>query len=241
MKIVTLPLPTEVLYADNTNECELFKDYQIDISSINYDDPEMDADKVNYSLVYLRNIDLPLPCDFSKLSYKEKEEWIVKYINADLFDLSIKELNETILNLLADEPINNIENILNEEETNKFQIDHKDLLDSIKQFIVSLRIVLKYAISQSFDDISTDEYPIVEEKPLFFETIHQLIKYYPIIIDAIQLLYLEKYPLTQYNYILHNIEKSSAFYLDFLNLPSVKFIGLLLNDDVKVNKEDNNE
>lgn len=236
MKIVTLPLPTELLYSDS-NECDLFKNYQIDISSINYDDEEMNSNKVDYSLIYLRNIDLPLPCDFSKLSYSEKEEWILKYINADLFDLSVKELNETILNLLVDEHINNTISILSDEEIIKFQSDYKELLDNIKQFIVSLRSILSYALTQSFDDIPED-CPVIEEKPSFFETIHQLVKNYPIIIDAIGLSYVDKYPLTRYNYLIFNIEKSSAFYLDFLNLPSIKFLGLVLNDDIKI-EEDN--
>lgn len=241
MKIVTLPLPSEILYADNTNECELLKDYQIDISSINYDDPEMNKEKVDYSLIYLRNIDLPIPCDFSKLSYEEKEEWILKYINADLFDLFVRELAETILNVLSDQPINGIQSILSEEEILKFQQDHKELIDNIRQFIVSLEVLLKYALLKTVNNEEPEisDYPTIEEKPLFFETVHQLIKYYPIIIDAIHLHFIENYPLMKYNYVLCNIEKSSVFYLDFLNLPSVKFMGLLLNDNELVKKEDN--
>lgn len=241
MNIVTLPLPTELLYANSTNECELYKDYIIDISAIHYEDPEMDSDKVNYSLIYLRNIDLPIPCDFSKLSYKEKEEWLIKYINSNLFDLSIKELNETILNLLSDDKINDIMSILTDDELNMFKESHVELLDNMKQFIVSLELLINYAVNKDSDvEYINPNYPTIEEKPLFFETVHQLIKYYPIIIDSLHLYYSNTYSLCNYTYLYHNIEKSSVFYLDFLNLPSIKFIGLLLNDEL-VNKEANND
>ena len=74
MQIITLPVPDELLnLSNNTNECELLKDYIVDISTIKYDDPELENNKVECSLIYFRNIDLPLPCDFSKLPYKEKK------------------------------------------------------------------------------------------------------------------------------------------------------------------------
>ena len=241
MNIVTLPLPTELLYANSTNECELYKDYIIDISAINYEDPEMDSDKVNYSLIYLRNIDLPIPCDFSKLSYNEKEEWLLKYINSNLFDLSIKELNETILNLLSDDKIDNMLSILTDDELNTFKENNSKLLNDIKQFIVSLELLINYAVNKdSTTEYINNDYPTIEEKPLFFETVHQLIKHYPVIVDSLHLYYSNQYSLCNYTYLYHNIEKSSAFYLDFLNLPSIKFIGLLLNDEL-VNKEITNE
>lgn len=248
MQVITLPISAELLstVTDNSQECELLKDYLIDISSIKYDDPDLESNKIECSLIYLRNIDLPIPCDFSKLSYSEKEEWIIKYINADLFDLCIKELNETILNLLSDEPIDDLSNILSEDETIVFKDSHKDLLDSIKQFLTSLNLLVEYAIankdSEKLNDIDlfkdNNDILKIEEKPLFFETVHQLIKYYPIIIDALHLYYENKFNPIFYSFVFHSIEKSSTFYMDILNLPSIKFLGLVLNTDIMETKDE---
>ena len=99
MEIISLPVPEKILDLDiNTDIAEL-SNYVVDISSIKYDDPDLESNKVECSLIYFRNLDLPLACDFSKLTFEEKEEWLLKYINSDLFDLNIRELIETILNL----------------------------------------------------------------------------------------------------------------------------------------------
>lgn len=237
MEIISLPVPEKILDLDiNTDIAEL-SNYVVDISSIKYDDPDLESNKVECSLIYFRNLDLPLACDFSKLTFEEKEEWLLKYINSDLFDLNIRELIETILNLLADEPLEDFLSILTFDEIKLFKNKHKDLLDEMIRFIVSSKIILDYAISKAdCDEVCAEieknsNLPIIKEKPSFFETIHSILVSYPLVFDALNLYYTEKVDPVIYEYLLLSIEKSSVFYLNYLQLPSIKFIGLLLDDD----------
>lgn len=241
MEIITLPVPEKLLEVSD----DQIANYVVDISSIKYDDPYLENNKVECSLIYFRNLDLPLACDFSKLSYEEKEEWILKYINSDLYDLCIRELLETILNLLSDDPLDNLLNILTPEETALFKERNSTLLNEMIQFIVSTRVIIQYAVSRidfdnfyNVEDLGLD-LPIIKGKPLFFEVMETLLATYPIIFDALNLYYNKKVSLVIYEYLLLNIEKNSKFYMNYISLPSVKMIGLILNDNILVKKDDN--
>lgn len=235
MKTITIPFSEDLLFGNIDN----LQDYIVDISQIDFQDEELNKDKINCTFTYIRNLNLDINLDFSSLSYDEKENWILNYINVDLFDLYIKDLSETFINLLSDEEniIENTVSILSIQEIKKFRENHINLLNNIKQFIVSLEVILEYAVhnvdQEKINNIEINNYPRVKEKPLFFESVHQLIKNYPIIFDALLLYYSDKYELVNYEYVIHNIEKSSLFYLDFLNLPSVKFLGLVLSFENK--------
>lgn len=240
LKQITIPIPEELLFG----ETDSLQNCILDISKIDFFDEELNKDLISNSLRYIRNMNLDVKYDFSSLSYEDKERWILEYINANLFDLNIKELNETVINLLSSELISDITSILSQEEIDKFKIDHKDLLDSIIQFLVSLDVILEYAIENAGNEQITEIEPEsikklkeVEEKPSFFETIHQLIRNYPVVMDAIHLCNHDKFEIMKYTYVLHNIEKSSLFYIDLLNFPSFKFIGLMLD----YNKDDSNK
>lgn len=245
MEIITLPVPDKLLEISNDTDVALaLKDYVVDISSIKYDDPDLENNKIECSLIYFRNIDLPLACDFSKLSYEDREAWLLNYINSDLFDLHIKELLETLLNVLVDEPIDGIMNIFNEEETLKFREDHKELIDELIQFIVSSNIIISYALTRIDDDTPLTvedldlDLPIIKGKPLFYETMLTLLSSYPIHFDAINLYYADKAEQVAYEYLIQAIEKNSAFYLAYLNLPSAKFLDMVLNENVEESKHD---
>jgi len=235
-QLITLPVPDEVLDISNEgNPIVDISEYCIDIASIKYDDPDLESNKVECSLIYLRNIDLPFPCDFSKCTYEVKEEWILKYLDACLYDLSIKELNETILSILADGPIDNIINILTPEETIKFKENNKDLVNEMLRFIVSLNLLLDYALENptrtKFSDVTiTSDLETIVEKPLYFEVLHLLLQQYPIVFDAIRLYYTDKIKPANYTFILEQIDKNSILYTEFLNLPSISFFGLVLNN-----------
>lgn len=235
-ELITLPFSADVLdAADVLSDIEIANKYALDISTIHFDDPELEKDKVTCSLVYFRNVDIPVGCDFSKSSYEEKRRWLLTYLNADLFDLCVTELNETLLNVFAEEDLVGLYNILSPEETQLFREENKATLDEIRKFIVSLDVVLQAMLDDTdrefFSEVEIDpRIPVIAEKPLFFETLHQLLKHYPVYIDALRLFYDSKFTLCNYKYVLQNIDKSSSFYQDFLKLPSVKFIGVVLND-----------
>ena len=110
------------------------------------------------------------------------------------------------------------------------------------QFIVSLDILIQYAITNpgrtNFLDVDIDlDLPEIEEKPLFFETIHQLLIYYPVIFDAIHLYYLDSVKRVKYLYVLRLVEKNSNFYMNLLKLPSIKVFGLVLANDQDIKNE----
>lgn len=245
-QLITLPVPDELLNISEDTCSEVnVQDYCIDIASIKYDDPDLESNKVECSLIYLRNIDLPFPCDFSECTYEVKEEWILKYLESCLYDLCIKELNETILNILSDGPIDNLDCILTADEVIKFKEKNKDLINEILRFMVSLNLLLDYALinpeRSKFSEVEADfdkDLEVVKEKPLYFEVLHLLLQKYPIVFDAIRLFYVDQIKPAKYEFILEQIDKNSLLYTEFLNLPSVTFFSLVLNK--QEDGEDNN-
>lgn len=239
MITVTLPFDAEFIRNFKNLPEEKQAEYILDVSKIMYEDTSLEENKINCSFIYLRNVDINIACDFMGLSYEEKANWLKKYITANIFDLSIKELSETALCVFAGEILEGYICILSQEELESFCTENKELLTEIRQFIVSLEVLVHYMAANlteehpNFDiDLGVPDIKVIEGKPEYFETLHCIIQQYPIEVDSIRMVYSRDVPLTKYMYVLNNIEKSSLFYMDVLNLPTVKFFGLLLNDEV---------
>lgn len=239
--LITVTLPFEAEFIRNFKDFskEKQEEYVLDISKISYEDSTLNANKINCSFIYLRNVDINIACDFSKLSYTEKANWLKEYITANIFDLGIKELSETCLCVFAGEMLTDYDCILSQDELELFCSENIDLLTEVRQFIVSLEVLVHYMAANlteehpNFDiDMGIPDLKIIEGKPKYFETLHGIIQQYPIVVDSIRMVYSSSIPLVKYMYVLNNIEKSSLFYMDVLNLPTVKFFGLLLNDEV---------
>lgn len=93
------------------------------------------------AIIYLRNTGFNVALDFSKCTYKEKEEYLLRYITEPIL-LNHKEFATTLVNLmLCYLNINDIDtnnSILSEKELDTFVSSHKDIMEELTSLIKSL-------------------------------------------------------------------------------------------------------
>jgi len=240
MKIISLPLPDEVLdLIDQVETPDTYKDYIIDINSIHYNDEELEKNKIESSLIYLRNVDLPIARDFSKLTYDDKKAWLIKYMEVGLDDLILQELDDTWLQILLDTPISTISSILTNDEIVQFKKEYDTLINKIYEYCVSFLLLIPYLLidikRKSFADIQIDdEFPITEEVPIFTNLIFNLLHTHPLEFSAICLCQQDRIqnPILYKNLFIE-MDNRPDFYKDFTELSIVKFMCMINSKESK--------
>lgn len=223
MKHICLPLETDVFEnVDNISE-----KYILDPKEIHFDDVE---DQIETALIYIRNLQLNVDIDFSKSDYEMKKNWLIKYLTCDiLLDDGIQQLDQSILTIFANEDID-LNCILSKEEVKLFRNENKELIEDCLQFLSSISSIIEILEKNKDNeeiDYSFYDGKIITRKPKFYETLKHLIDYNPDICDALRLYFMNKYDKILYEYTIKNISKQFAFYKAILQLPTIKFLGLL--------------
>lgn len=205
-------------------------DYSVDVSKISFED---DIDEnIESTFIYIRNLQLTMCLDFSNVDYETKEKWLLKYLTFNLITNPIKDLDETILTILANDYIG-FDCILTQEEIKRFRENNNELVDEIINFYVSLDTIADILIkNQGNEQI---EYKIEElnieaatvGKPEFYECAIHLINDYPNHVDGIRLFYNREVKQRFYKYVIDDIQGSFDTYSAILKLPSIRFFEII--------------
>lgn len=115
----------------------------------------LDASKIDFSslgmnnakttLVYLRNTNVDAIIDFTNVDYDVKEEYLLTYISKDVVNYYSSDLSYTWIDLMLYNQGIEMPSIMTNDERNKFVSKHKDVLDKLTNFIISLPL---YAMSR---------------------------------------------------------------------------------------------
>lgn len=110
------------------------------------------------SFIYLRNIDYTGQLSFSEYSYDQKCYVFKKYITRTIQELSIRQLDDTLLSFLGSDELvakYKITSIFTSDEQTRFMTENNDMLAGIESFISSLPIYLislgKESSNQNYD------------------------------------------------------------------------------------------
>ena len=230
MKSVTFPLSEEVFMILDTEDQS---QYSVDVSKIDFGE---DEDNIESSFVYMRNLQITMPLDFSNISYEEKSKWLLKYLTLGSFFINISILSETWLTILANDDMN-IQCFFSDNEILKFRDENKELIDDIITFLVSLDdiifLLLENKGNETLEYTVSENIETIKEKPSYFESITILLSKYPNYIDAIRLYYTESYIHKFYQSVIDSITTSNDLYQGILSLPSAKLIGSIYSFDIK--------
>ena len=114
----------------------------------------------------------------------------------------IKELDKTLLNILAQDDIH-LKCIFTIDEIKNMHYD------DIITFIVSLYNIGCILVNKVDVDILSykNKYEIIWDKPYFFDTFIHIIKNYPIIIEDLMAFYILKYKTKVFHYAFEDIKK----------------------------------
>lgn len=150
-------LPFNISELESLRELESI---EVDMSKPNF--PE-NLDPIKTSFIYMRNIGFHnLKQDFSGLTKEDKFKYLEQYIstNIDISDYCLP-LIYTWGSIIADF-YNEEMSILTEQETKEFVESHKDLIDQIRNFIISLPVYAMYRFKHeelyTLDDIEHSDY-----------------------------------------------------------------------------------
>lgn len=225
LKSITLPLSEEIFYQlDTLNQAE----YCIAVSDIDFGD----EDKIESTIIYMRNLQLNIKLDFSNVSYEEKCDWILKYLDFSFHDSCIPVLEESILTILANEDIE-LNCIFSPEEVQRFIDEHSDIVNELIRFLVSLNSISYLLMichdkdTLSYDQDELKDMEIIKEKPVYLNTINNIIKRYPLHCDGIRLYYNSTVKPVLYECLVDSINKNFDFYSILLELPSIKFLSIV--------------
>lgn len=166
VKVVSLPLADPFDIPENV---------VVDLHSATFSQ-DFDENIVT-SFIYLRNIEYNGSIDFSKFSKDEKMRILKLYMERDLKDFNLKQLDYTIFYLFADfKKDNDIDFLLDEDERQEFKTANKELCDEMLQFIVSLPV---YILSLDKDILNCElgEIKHIDSIPKTYECILMLFKY----------------------------------------------------------------
>lgn len=125
------------------NPFDLEENISIDILQSKFSEDR--DENINTSFIYLRNIDYTGILDFSNYTYEQKEYVILKYFYRDIQELTLKQLDDTIMCFFCNSQIiqlYGIKSIFSDEEATIFISKHKLLLQEIESFLLSIPIYI---------------------------------------------------------------------------------------------------
>lgn len=109
----------------------------IDMSVLNF--PENIFNKEKAALLFLRNTGIKTNFDFTDCTYEQKETYLMLFMTGRRVDVAMPILASTWVRILIHNKFEStIESILTEEEISKFYEDHKDLINEIHRFLISI-------------------------------------------------------------------------------------------------------
>ena len=216
--MITFPLSEEIFSKlDEINQ----EDYIVDVSQIDFGED----DNIESTLIYMRNLQLHMPLDFSNIDYDTKLKWLNTYLTSN-YDVTIKELDETLLTILAGENIG-LKCIFTDDEI-------KDIhYDDIIEFLVSIYEIACILLNKANGNIleyKTD-LEIIKEKPKFFDCLIHIIDNYPAVIEVLIGNNISKYKHKVYHYALEHITKHDEFRTAIMKIPTIFLLGWIYGFD----------
>jgi len=142
VKYLTLPLDIGVI--ENFNQ----EDIMIDMSDLQFPcKPEL---KIRSAFIFIRNVDLNMNLDFSKCSFKMKEEFLLMYLTGNI-GVNIPCIRDTWIDILLYRynKDNLLIGIMDSKEIEKFSLKHNDLITEVYTLIASLPVMVIYQYSKS--------------------------------------------------------------------------------------------
>lgn len=154
----------------------------VDMSILNFDVP---ADQQRKScFIFLRNSNVKADLDFSKCSYKEKEEFLLLYLQEDI-DVDAEILSSTWIEILSARDGGGVvlPSILTSAEIQTFLDRNAEYITEIYRLINSLPIYSMYCSTQNGKLYNTDDFPKSDYHGIKITNFSKLSKY-----DAFSLL-----------------------------------------------------
>lgn len=135
MKNIILPVEYEELSKE---------DYNIDMSISNF---PVDNDKQVYTtFIFIRNMSLKGPFDFTGCTYYRKTEFLMLYMTGNI-NLYIDTIIQTWISIISYDIVDtHVESILSPEETKYFINEHQDLICELRTITISIPVcaVMEY-------------------------------------------------------------------------------------------------
>lgn len=215
MKRITIP--TDLSSVEENEELT------IDMSELNFDVDN--SKKKFFSFIYIRNSGIKMKLDFSKCSYKDKEEFLILFMTSGI-EVKSDILASTWLEILFNSYQVTLDSILTTDEIRKFNIDHSEYISLIRQFINSIPLYAMYVFhEEGKEPMNLDEF----DRSDFNEI--SLCNFYQLTAFADFILLLEDVNTDNkavfYEKIFDNPD--DCFYLSIIinNLPYLRFLDLL--------------
>lgn len=130
----------------------------IDMSSLNFNVPADQQKKSSF--IFLRNAGINADLDFSGCSYKDKEEFLLLYLQEDI-DVNAEILSSTWIEILSARDGGGVvlPSILTSEEIQEFLVNNKDFISDVYQLINSLPIYSMHCSPMNGQAFNTDDMP----------------------------------------------------------------------------------
>lgn len=130
------------------NEIKSNDDFSINMSKFNFDVPKDQQKKASF--IFLRNMNVDIPLDFSECSFEDKEEFIKLYLTEDI-DVNAEILASTWIEILSAKDGGGVvlPSIFTSNEIEKFLGKNKEFIREIYSIINSLPIYSMAISSQN--------------------------------------------------------------------------------------------
>lgn len=212
-------LPTDHELLDN-------EDIIIDMNKI-----DLGIDNKLSKFIYIRNCGIKNKLYFGNCSYKDKEDYILTYMENDI-DIKSIELTSTWASILSND-VNEF-SILNENEIKIFNINNKEYINMIKIFISSILFFkadrmnkdkFKLDIEDKIEETEFDKISLYAIHKLFNNNFNQIL---PLVLNK-NLLYFKNIFNKRNSYYLINIINSFTPFNELLILiyDSIKGVKML--------------
>lgn len=159
------------------NPFDLSEDVTVDILKSQFSE-NLD-ENINTAFIYLRNIDYVGMLDFSDYTYEQKELVVMKYIERDIQELSLKQLDDSIMRFFCNCQVAEaygVSSIFTDEEIQIFISKHKSLLQDIESFMLSIPLYI-LSLGKEQTDASYDYSKVkhCDKKLVFYQAVLSLI------------------------------------------------------------------
>lgn len=215
MKLITIP--TDLSYIEDD-------ELVIDMSNLNFG---VDVSRQKYfSFIYIRNSGIKMKLDFSKCSYKDKEEFLMLFMTSGI-EVKSDLLASTWIEILFNSDQTKLNSILSIEEIKTFNNDHHEYISILRQFINSLPLYSMYVYhEEGTEPMNLDEFETSDFDDISLCNFYQLTTFEDFLL-LLEDTGTENKPMF-FKKIFDNYNDS--FYMSSIisNLPYLQFLDLLL-------------
>lgn len=109
----------------------------VDMSDLKF--PEVVTDPERIALLFIRNTGIKANFTFARCTYEEKAKYLMLFMTGNRINVTMPKLSSTWARILLHGKIeSSLMSILSVNDIIRFRDDHKDLIDELYQFMVSI-------------------------------------------------------------------------------------------------------